>query len=87
MRMLDPNAPTQEEIEAHEKKVAAHNMKVTKANLASGLCGGLCRNPEMADWIKNDATSIANLAISMAEHILETYSLMPDAAGNKGLVS
>ena len=84
MRVLDPNAPTQEEIAAHDVKVAAHNMKVMKANLASGLCGRLCTNPGLANEVLQKPVIIANLAISMAEHILETYTLMPDAAGNKG---
>jgi hypothetical protein len=80
--IVDPNAPTQEEREEHSRKVAAHNLKVAKANLASSICEKLCSCANvMSDYTPEET---ANYAIAIAEHILETYSLMPDAAGNKG---
>lgn len=69
---IDPNKPTREE-------VIAHNMKVAKANLASELAGKLCESGR-------DLTpkEISTMSIAIAEDIIEAYSLMPDAAGNKG---
>lgn len=80
---IDPSAPTKDEIEAHQRKVAAHNLKIAKANLASSLCEKLCGNSGL-DFERLGANGVANFAIAVAEHIMETYSLMPDAAGNKG---
>lgn len=81
---IDPSAPTKDEIEAHQRKVAAHNLKIAKANLASSLCEKMCGNSGLAEIIKADATFVSKTAIAIAEDIMETYSLMPDAAGNKG---
>lgn len=81
---IDPSKPSPEEIAAHQYKVSAHNMKVAKANLASTLCERLCSNPGLADIIRADATFVSKTAVAISEDIMETYSLMPDAAGNKG---
>lgn len=78
---IDPNNPTQEEIEAHNYKVSAHNHKVAKANLASKLAEALCNNVNVAEV---SSKTISNYAIAISEDIIETYSLLPDAAGNKG---
>ena len=78
---INPNAPTPEEIAEHERKVTAHNMKVAKANMSSKMAEALCSQPGVMD---HGAKGVANFAIAIAETIIETYSLMPDAAGNKG---
>lgn len=80
---IDPNNPTKEEIEDHNYKVAAHNHKVAKANLASNIAKKLAGNPSL-DFDKATPDYLAKFAISVAEKIIESYSLMPDAAGNKG---
>ena len=74
--LIDPNKPTRAE-------VAAHNMKIAKANLACELTKQLCLNPTVIsqDWT---ADELARYAISIAETIIETYSLMPDGSGNRG---
>lgn len=71
---INPNRPTQQE-------VAAHNMKIAKANLACELAKACCANPSFAD---SSADEIVNLCIGVAEGIIEKYTLMPDGAGNKG---
>lgn len=78
---IDPSKPTPDEIEEHQRKVAAHNMKIAKANFASKLCETLCSQPGV---MNNPPEDVANYAIAISEHIMETYTLMPDAAGNKG---
>ena len=84
--MIDPSKPTREEI-------VAHNMKIAKANLASELAGKLCGAlPTIPADPRNISSSprimfpkeVADFAIAVAETIIETYSLMPDAQGNKG---
>lgn len=75
---IDPNAPSKEEIEAHNRMAAAHNMKVAKADLAGACARALCANPGVP------TSDIGRIAVGISEFILETYSLMPDAEGNKG---
>jgi hypothetical protein len=84
---IDPNKPSPEEIQAHQREIAAHNMKIAKANLASELAGKLCSNSGL-DWKETTPEQIASFSIGVAESIIDSYSLIPDAAGNKrGLVS
>jgi len=73
-QVIDPNKPTREE-------VMAHNMKIAKANLACELAKAVVSGP---GGIGKSADEIGHLAISIAETIIETYSLMPDNAGVKG---
>lgn len=80
---IDPSKPSPEEIQDHQRIRTAHNLKVAKANLASSLCEKLCSNPAITP-LTLEPISVANYAIAIAEYIMETYSLMPDAAGNKG---
>ena len=72
-RIVDPSQPTQREI-------AAHNMKVAKANLACELSKNIASSSGMA----NSPDDVVNWCIGVAEGIIEKFTLMPDAEGNKG---
>ena len=76
--LIDPNKPTRAEI-------IAHNMKIAKANLASELAKAICSNAGLGTLGGTLlAEDCAKYAISVAETIIETYSLMPDGSGNRG---
>lgn len=77
--MIDPSKPTREEM-------IAHNMMIAKANLASNLAEKLCSDLPYEEGNSRHMTAkeVAEFSISVAETIIESYSLMPDAAGNKG---
>ena len=72
---IDPNAPTREEM-------IAHNMKVAKANLASDIVRALAQRlpliPDGDEIHPMTAKEAAEWAISASETILETYTLMPN---------
>lgn len=80
--LIDGSAPTREE-------VIARNMKIAKANMASELARFMVGNN---GFLVNgqpimDSNAVANYCIGLAEGIIEKYSMMPDAEGNRGLVS
>ena len=56
-------------------------MKIAKANLACELAKAICAGPIGAS---KTAEEVSYFAISVAETIIEAYSLMPDGAGNIG---
>jgi len=61
-------------------------MKVAKANLACDLAkqmvGRLPFNPETGNLM--NAKEVADFCVSVSETIIETYTFMPDGAGNRG---
>jgi hypothetical protein len=76
---IDPNKPSHEE-------VVTHNMKVAKANLACEIIKYSVGNAGFFFEGKPslDAIELGKFAVGLAEAVIETFSMMPDAGGKRG---